>query len=180
MGYASSAVSTWSEARSGSLKSAIEVMSSSRSVRMTRTAISPRLAISTRRKRAGMTGARRTRGGAVAGLEALERDPREAQLGLLAAGLDDLGLLPADAAGEAGADGLERGFLGGEPGGQVGERVLVAAAVLELALGEEPLLHALAEAPQRLHQPLHLDHVDPDPLDGHHPSAHDDWESRRG
>src|SRR5512132_276725 len=40
---------TWRAARSGSLNTAIDVMSSSRSVRITRTAISPRLAMSTRR-----------------------------------------------------------------------------------------------------------------------------------
>ncbi len=50
MGYASSAIRTWSDARSASEYTATAAMPISRSVRMTRTAISPRLATRTLRK----------------------------------------------------------------------------------------------------------------------------------
>ena len=50
-----------------------------------------------------------------------------------------------------------------------GSGSLWRAAVLELAVGEEPRLHALAEALQRLDEPLDLDHVDADAADRHEP-----------
>src|SRR5580704_4995323 len=56
MGYASSAVRTWSDARSASEYTATEAMPISRRVRVTRTAISPRLATRTLRKGRGMGG----------------------------------------------------------------------------------------------------------------------------
>ena len=67
------------------------------------------------------------------------------ELGLAAAGLLDLGVLPGHSAREPGADRLEGRLLGGETRGQVGQRVLVPAAVLQLGRGEQAVLHALPE-----------------------------------
>src|SRR5204862_4538285 len=99
---------------------------------------------------------------AAEGPEALERDLVELEARLLAAGLDHLGVLPADAAAQARADRLERRLLGGEPCRQVGQRIMMGAAVGQLAFREEAFLHALAEALEGLHQPLDLDDVHAD------------------
>src|SRR5678816_282311 len=147
MRYASSAMSTWRAARSGSLNTAIDVMSSSRSVRITRTAISPRLAMSTRRifftprARSSFDHHARDRespvvregevGRAAAErLEALKRDATERERRLPAARLHHFDLRPPHAAAHAGPEGVRRRFLRGETRRVVGQRVLVALAVL--------------------------------------------------
>src|SRR5438477_10087128 len=89
------------------------------------------------------------------------------ELGLPAAGLQHLELPEADAVAHAGADGLGGRFLGGEPDREMGQRILVPAAIGQLGLGEQPPLHARAEALEGFAHALHLDHVDADAANRH-------------
>src|SRR5258706_14605080 len=100
-------------------------------------------------------------------MEAVEGYLVVQQPGLLAAGLEHLGVPPAHPARQAGADRLEGRLLGREAGGQVGQRVLVGAAVGQLAGGEDALFHALAEALEGLDQALDPDDVHSDAPDRH-------------
>lgn len=79
----------------------------------------------------------------------------------------DLEVGPADAAGPAGADGLEDGLLGGPAAGEVLEGVLAALAVVDLALGVDAAEEELAVLLDHLADPGDLDDVGADAQDLH-------------
>src|SRR5262245_15385804 len=112
-------------------------------------------------------GERQVRGRARHRLVALERDLMEAERGDAATGLHDLDVLERDAAAHPGPECFRSRFLGRESRGQMRKRILVPAAVLQLLDGEQPRLHAMAEALERLPDPIHLHDVDPDAANGH-------------
>src|SRR2546426_1864282 len=151
---------------------------------MMRTAISPRFAMRMRRSRTTSALDHHARDceaaivrdrdvGVLASErpEALERRAVKLEPRLLAPGLDHLGLLPAHAGGEPGSDRLERGLLGRKAGGEMGDGILVPAAVLELGIGEQPVFQALPESLQRVHQAIDLDDIHSDSPDRHAPPS---------
>ena len=101
------------------------------------------------------------------GAETLERRAAQAEERHPPAGLQHLDLGPADAARDAGAERFARRLLGREAGRQMRQRVLEPAAVRELLRREQPPLHPLPEAPERLADAIDLADVDTDAANGH-------------
>jgi len=73
-----------------------------------------------------------------------------------------LDIVPAAAGGEAGAEGLEGCFLGGEAGGEAQIAVGGGEAVIKLAVCEEAVEEALAPALARAADARNFDNVDAD------------------
>ncbi len=70
----------------------------------------------------------------------------EAEGGFAGGQIDDFDVVPGDAVGESGADGLKEGLFGGEAGGEAFVFVGFAEGVGDLAGGEDAEEEAVSEA----------------------------------
>jgi len=70
----------------------------------------------------------------------------EAEGGFAGGQIDDFDVVPGDAVGESGADGLHEGLFGGEAGGEAFVFVGFAEGVGDLAGGEDAVEEAVSEA----------------------------------
>ncbi len=81
--------------------------------------------------------------------------------------VEHLHVAPGNLASPSRTDGFENGFLGGEPTGDVRNRILLAGNVLLLAVGKDAIEKYLAVAFDGTTDAIALDDVDTMSHDGH-------------
>ena len=84
---------------------------------------------------------------------------------------DDFDIAPQHALGVSSSERFHRGFLGGEPAGEVNRRIATAHAVRHFSLGKDPAGEPVAIAFERCSDSRNVRGVESESNDGHVPTA---------